>query len=138
MASNPIADELRQEYEARYATPRHEPVELGRVKDYLLALDEPADIGPGDVVPALFVLTLGRTRRPQPSRGTSVNAGDDYRFFAPLHVGDTVTITRRVVDVEEKQGKQGRMFLLRSEATYTNQHGERVAQAQLSLMRWGL
>jgi hypothetical protein len=80
MNASEIADEIRGEYESRYGGPRHEAVELGRVKDYLLAMDEPADVGPGDVVPALFVLTLGRTRRPQPSKGSAVNAGDDYEF----------------------------------------------------------
>ena len=136
--SQELADEVRRDYEARYGEPRHEVVEHGRVKDYLLAMDEPADIGPGDVVPPLFVLTLGRTRRPQPSKGSAVNAGDDYEFFAPLRVGDTVTIRREVKGVEEKQGKQGRMFLTRAETTYTNQRGELVARAQLNTLRWGL
>ena len=95
-------------------------MELGRVKDYLLAMDEPAHIGAGDVVPALFVLTLGRTRRPQPSKGSAVNAGGDYEFFVPVRVGDTITITRTVLGVDEKQGKKGRMFLLRAEASYTS------------------
>ena len=137
MTSQEAADEIRREYEARYGAQRHEPVELGRVKDYLLAMDEPADIGPGDVVPALFVLTFGRTRRPQPSKGSAVNAGDDYEFFAPVRVGDTITIARKVLGVDEKQGKNGRMFLIRAEATYTNQRGEQVALGRLNTLRWG-
>lgn len=132
-----IADAIRRDYEERYGVPRHETVELGRVRDYLLAMDEPADIGPGDVVPSLFVLTLGRTRRPQPSRGSAVNAGDDYEFFAPLRVGDTVTVRRTVQGVDEKHGKHGRMFLTRAEATYTNQRGEMVARGELRTLRWG-
>lgn len=137
MTSQEAADEIRREYETRYGAARHEPVELGRVKDYLLAMDEPADIGPGDVVPALFVLTFGRTRRPQPSKGSAVNAGDDYEFFAPLRVGDTVTVQRVLKGVDEKQGKQGRMFLARAETTYTNQRGELIARAQMNTLRWG-
>lgn len=137
MTSQEAADEMRREYQFRYGEPRKEPVELGRVKDYLLALDEPAEIGLGAVVPALFVLTLGRTRRPQPSKGGAVNAGDDYQFFAPVRVGDTITVARTVLGVDEKQGKNGRMFLVRAEISYTNQHGERVALAQLNTLRWG-
>lgn len=131
------ADEIRRDYQLRYGDARHEAVELGRVKDFLLALDEPAHLSVGDVVPALFVLTLGRTRRPQPSKGSAVNAGDDYEFFAPVRVGDTITITRTVLGVDEKQGKNGRMFLTRAEVGYTNQHGVRVAQAHLNTLRWG-
>jgi len=137
MTSQEVADEIGREYHARYGEPRHEAVELGRVKDYLLAMDEPADIRAGDVVPALFVLTLGRTRRPQPSKGSLVNAGDDYEFFVPVRVGDSITIARTVLGVDEKQGKNGRMFLLRAEVSYTNQRGERVALARLKTLRWG-
>jgi hypothetical protein len=133
-----IADEIRSEYERRYGEPRHETIELGRVRDFLLAMDEPAELGPGDVVPALFVLTLGRTRRPQPSRGSAVNAGDEYEFYAPVRVGDTIAIVRQVLGVDERQGKQGLMFLTRTEVTYTNQLGVRVARAQQNTLRWGL
>lgn len=138
MTADEVIAQIREDYMSRYGEPRHELVELGRVRDYLRALDESADIGPGDVVPALFVMTLGRTRRPQPSKGSAVNAGDDYRFFEPLRVGDTVTIERTVLSVEEKQGRHGRMFLARAEAVYTNQHGQCVARARLDTLRWGI
>jgi hypothetical protein len=76
-----IIEEIRADHARRYPAPRHEAVEAGRVRDYLLALNEPAEHFPSDPVPNLFLLTLGRTRRPQPSRGTSVNAGDEYEFL---------------------------------------------------------
>jgi N-terminal half of MaoC dehydratase len=137
MTSQAVADEIRREYQSRYGEPRHEVVELGRVRDYLLSMDEPAELGADGLVPALFVLTLGRTRRPQPPKGSAVNVGDDYEFFAPLHVGDRITISRSVLSVDEKEGKQGRMFLLRAEVSYNNQHGAKVAQARLNMLRWG-
>jgi N-terminal half of MaoC dehydratase len=131
------ADEIRADYLARYGTPRSEPVEAGRVLDYLLALNEPLQPEAMMPVPALFLLTLGRTRRPQPARGAAVNAGDDYEFLAPVFVEDVITITRRVLAIEEKQGKQGQMYLTRAEAIYTNQHGRVVARALLNTLRWG-
>ena len=45
--SQQLADEIRREYEARHGEPRHDMVEHGRVKMDSMALDEPADIGPG-------------------------------------------------------------------------------------------
>lgn len=132
-----IIEAIRHDYETRYGEPRLEPVEAGRVRDYLLAMDEPADLRDGEPVPALFLLTLGRTRRPQPARGTAVNAGDDYEFLAPVYVGDTITVERRVIAIDEKDGKVGRMYLTRAEATYTNQHGALVARARLNTLRWG-
>lgn len=44
MTSHEAAAEIRQEYESRYGAPRHETMELGRVRDYLLAMDEPAHL----------------------------------------------------------------------------------------------
>jgi acyl dehydratase len=140
-AASEVKEELTREYTGRYGLARTEPVESGRVRDYLLALDEPADpaaVAPGRPVPPLFLLTLGRTRRPMPSSGGAVNAGDVYEFFAPVHVGDSITVERRVVGVEERQGRNGRVFLIHAEATYTNQQGRLVGRALLDTMRMGI
>lgn len=136
IASDPI-EQIRRDYLARYGTPVTEPIEAGRVRDFLLAMDEPANLDTGMPVPPLFVLTLGRTRRPQPSRGSAVNAGDEFEFLGPVRIGDLITTSRRVVSVEEKQGSRGQMYLTRAEATYVNQRGEKVAVARQSTLRWG-
>lgn len=128
---------IRADYESRYGAPRTELIEAGRVRDYLLAMDELAEIGEGDAVPPLFLLTLGRTRRPQPSRGGAVNGGDEYEFYYPVRVGDRITISRRLVRIEEKQGKRGRMFVTRAESTFHNQDGKVVALAHQNIIRWG-
>jgi hypothetical protein len=132
-----VADEMRRDYESRYGMPRHELIEAGRVRDYLMAMNEPADAAPAKPVPSLFLLTLGRSRRPMPAKGTAVNAGDEYEFLAPVYIGDTITITRHVLAVEEKQGKTDLMYLTRAEVTYRNQHGETVAIAKSNVLRWG-
>lgn len=137
MTTDAIREQVRSEYEARFPAPRTERIERGRVRDYLLALDEPADLAADAEVPPLFLLTLGRTRRPQPSKGTAVKAGEDYEFFVPVRIGDTITINYRVLDVQEKQGKVGAMFLLTQEWRYVNQHGETVGVAKTTILRWG-
>ena len=135
--NDPVLDELRVEMAARYSGTRIEPVELGRVKDYLLALDEPANIGEGDTVPPLFLLTFGRTRRPQPAKGSAVKAGDEYEFRAPVRVGDTLGVTTSLVDIEVKEGKRGRMYLVVAQMTFVNQHGETVGVGRIKSFRWG-
>jgi hypothetical protein len=137
MSSDELRAKLRREYEARFPAPRVEAIELGRVRDYLLAMDEPAEIGPGDIVPPLFLLTLGRTRRPQPAKGGAVKAGDAYEFLAPVHVGERITVGCRVADIEEKQGKMGLMFLITTEWSYRNESGATVARATTTSLRWG-
>lgn len=136
-AAAKVPQELRDEMMARYSGTLTEAVELGRVRDYLLAMDEPADIGPGDAVPPLFLLTMARTRRPQPSRGTAVKAGDEYRFLAPVRIGDTLTIEQRLADIEVKEGKNGPMYLVISEGTFRNQRGETVCVRRAKSFRWG-
>lgn len=133
-----IIAENRSIFEERYGTPRSELIEAGRVRDYLLAMNEPADIQPGDPVPPLFLLTLSRMRRPQPARGSAVNAGDGYEFFAPVHVGDVIMTSNHIVSIEQKQGKAGPMYLTVFESVFVNQHGVTVAQATHRIMRWGL
>lgn len=128
---------LREEMSARYNVTRTEAVELGRVRDYLLAMDEPADLKQGDPVPPLFLLTLARTRRPQPSKGTAVKAGDAYEFVAPVLVGDTLTIEQRLIDIQVKQGKNGPMYLVIYGGAFTNQRGEKVAEQRVQSFRWG-
>ena len=130
--------ELREQMEARYNVARVEAVELGRVRDYLLALDEPADLGAGDAVPPLFMLTLARTRRPQPSKGTAVKAGDDYTFHAPVRVGDVITIRQKLADIEVKEGKNGPMYLVIVEGEFKNQRGETVCTQRVKTFRWGM
>ena len=132
-----VSPELRAEMSERYNTTRTEPVELGRVRDYLLAMDEPADIDFGEAVPPLFLLTMARTRRLQPTRGTAVKAGDQYQFIAPVHVGDTLTIEQRVTDIEVKKGKNGPMYLIIYEGTFKNQRGETVGKRTVKSFRWG-
>ncbi|MGE0387116.1 MAG: MaoC family dehydratase N-terminal domain-containing protein [Gammaproteobacteria bacterium] len=132
-----VLERLRAEMHARYDVTRTEPIELGRVRDYLLAMDEPAEVGPGEIVPPLFLLTLGRTRRPQPSAGSAVKAGDEYEFHAPVRVGDTLTVEQRLADIQVKQGRRGTMYLIVSEATFRNQHGEVVGIGRAKSMRWG-
>jgi hypothetical protein len=143
MPANPsnetIIAELRARHESRYGKPDIEVIEAGRVRDFLFALDEPAqDIVPGVAVPSLFLLTLGRTRRPRGTRGSAVNAGDAYEFFAPVHVGDTIRTVRELLGIDAKQGKQGVMYLTRTRSTYTNQRGEQVAVSHQNTLRWGL
>ena len=133
-----IIAEIRSTFEARYGTPRSELVEAGRVRDYLLAMNEPADLMPGAPVPPLFLLTLGRMRRPQPARGSSVKAGDEYEFLAPVFVGDVITISREILSIEQKQGKAGPMYLTTDEIRFVNQGGVQVAWAINRGFRWGL
>lgn len=139
MTTDETIAEIHAQHAARYGTPSVERIEAGRVRDYLLALDEPLpEFGANIVVPPLFLLTLGRTRRPQPARGSAVNGGDRFEFHAPVHIDDVIRTTRELIAVETKAGRNGETFVSRVRATYTNQRDEVVAVAERRVLQWGL
>jgi acyl dehydratase len=55
--------------------------------------------------------------------GRTVQGGQDVELLAPVRPGDTLTV-REVVDrIEEKTGRSGKLVVVSTTTTYTNQHG---------------
>jgi acyl dehydratase len=57
--------------------------------------------------------------------------GQEWEWFAPVHVGDTITAVQRLRAIEEKQGSKGPFAVVTWETTFTNQAGDEVARARL-------
>ena len=57
-------------------------------------------------------------------------------FEQPLYLGDVVTCTSRLTDIQRKTLKVGPGAFLRQEDTYTKQTGELVAVATLDIFRF--
>lgn len=53
--------------------------------------------------------------------------GYQVEYFLPVRPGDVLTRQRRILDIRERQGASGNSVFVLIEATYTNQHGEKVA-----------
>ena len=64
------------------------------------------------------------------SRGLA--GGNEYEFLKPVRAGDIVTATTKLLDLYERQGRQGigRMLFQVMEITHRNQQGEIVAKAR--------
>lgn len=56
----------------------------------------------------------------------SVDGGSQWRYYEPVRPGDRITATKKLVDLHERQGNQGRMLFKVSEITYRNQFGQVV------------
>ena len=69
---------------------------------------------------------------PSPSGWTGVAAGDEFRFFAPVRPGDTLTCRESLVEASEKQGRAGNLLFVTKQKTFTNQHGQTVMIRKLS------
>ena len=65
-----------------------------------------------------------------------VLAGDlEWEFFRPIKAEEPITGQTRVLDVYEKQGKQGKMTFFVMETLYTDHQGEKVMKDKVTLIR---
>jgi acyl dehydratase len=77
--------------------------------------------------------TFLRTCEPNPNRDVSIpvsrglDAGSEWEYFLPVRPGDRITVTRRVTDFTQKEGRLGQMLLSTAEVRYVNQFGKLVA-----------
>ena len=51
-------------------------------------------------------------------------AGNEYEIFQPARPDDVITVKRRIIGVNERQGKTGKWTFIDTEITYTNQRNE--------------
>ncbi len=56
--------------------------------------------------------------------------GEEWDFHEPVCVGDEITGTTRLADLDEKEGQKGSFVRLVRETTFTNQRGEIVAKSR--------
>ncbi len=60
---------------------------------------------------------------------TRAMAGEtEITFGAPIVAGDTITVTKRVADLYEKEGRSGPLVFVAMEFVFTNQHDRMVAR----------
>lgn len=123
------------------------PIERGKVAELARALgdddpvyrDEAAARAAGhDGIPAPLTATvLAMHWRDRAEDQLAIELGLDlarvlhgeteWKYLAPVNVGDELTGRRRIVDVTTREGRRGgAMTLLTWETEFTNQHGEAV------------
>ena len=57
----------------------------------------------------------------------NLDAGSDWEFFEPIRPGDRITVTIKLADVVEREGRLGKMIIITRETRYENQLGQIVA-----------
>lgn len=96
----------------------------------------------GIVVPLTFIASL---RVPEADEWVMklkipqkriVNAGVEMEIFMPIKTGDVVTVTSRIADLIEREGKSGKMLAMVFEITYVNQRGELAAKIRATGIRF--
>jgi len=64
-----------------------------------------------------------------------VRGGDEFEFLAPVHVGDEIRATTKLLDLYERKGDTGRMVFIVTETNYVNQRGETVMVNRATVIR---
>lgn len=120
-----------------------EPVDAGKIRRFAksLGLEDPRYYGNTEgppMAPPTFVFAVNHdstgemdeTGRPTsrislpPPYGSAIRGGNKYTFFLPVTVGDIITTHRKVIELQEKQGRTGTLVLLTYDLTYSNQRGQ--------------
>lgn len=63
-----------------------------------------------------------------------VRGGEEIEFFRPVYVNDRVTVKGKIIDMNEKDGKSGKLIFVTSEFVYTNQNGELLAKHRVTMI----
>ena len=117
-------------------------IEGGALARFVEAIEDPNPVfsdGPaarttrygGTIAPPTFFdsLTSGPMKVPfqNPYEG-SLEGGSRWRYFEPVRPGDSITVTSRISEIYERQGRLGNMLFVVREIKYTNQFGKVVAE----------
>jgi len=110
-------------------------VERGMVQRFIQAIGDPNPLWQGmNCTPPTFIGTIGFDQiQPMlasvPS-GTLLHGSTELECYQPVRVGDTITVTAKIADIRERQGKMGKMTFLTLELTYKNQKQQLAARCR--------
>ncbi len=75
-----------------------------------------------------FQIKKGKTQEGQdPIRSKftrGLNGGGEYESFHPIQAGDVISITHKISDIYERDGRMGKMVFVVSETIYRNEKAE--------------
>lgn len=84
----------------------------------------------GIVAPPTFL----RSAIPEPPKkelqnpySAGLDGGSEWEYFEPVRAGDRITVTNKISDMYEREGRLGNMLFVVRETAYVNQFGVKVA-----------
>jgi hypothetical protein len=144
-----VTDAARAQIGSVTAEYRSDPVSLRQIREYVAGTGgRPEEVGESDDgeptrAPVLFFHAACRpvvaeaVLEPDGQypflgvkgvSGRTMAGGHKYEVFAPVRVGDVLTVTERLADIVEKTGKSGELVFVTTESEYRNQRDELVAR----------
>jgi hypothetical protein len=110
-------------------------IERGKVNEFVLAIDDPNPVYQDESppLPPTFATVLtfwgganlaGYLAEIGVEIFNVLHAEQEYAYFVPLNVGDTITGQTKIEDIYFKEGRSGKMEFVQFETEFKNQHGE--------------
>ena len=99
------------------------------------------------ILPPMMVLDLGWrlyntesgriwVKIPLPSTFSEVrNGGMEVEWFAPMYLGDRLSVRHRIKDIAVKRGRRGIAAYINRETDHLNQHGTLLARVDATAVR---
>ena len=88
----------------------------------------------GVIAPPTFIPIVGNEQIQQRSALLStmsiLHGGTELECYQPVREDDVITLTTKISDVREQQGKMGKMIFVNFDTTYSNQRHELVARCR--------
>ena len=116
-------------------------VERGMVQRFVQAIGDPNPRWQNEEwAPQTFTLSLGLAQLVQElaidPRVTVLHGSTEFECYQPVVVGDTLTVTAKITDIRQRQGKMGKTAFVTFELTYKNQRQELIARCRQMLITY--
>ena len=125
-------------------------IEQGMIQRFVQAIDDPNPLWQdeehakksqygGIIAPPTLIPIIGFEQIQQQvsqliPNGTILHGATDLECYQPIRPGELVTVTTKIANVRQRQGKMGKMAFITFEATYKNQRQELVARCRQMLI----
>ena len=146
MAENSLSIEGMKAKIGEEGEPRVYEIEKGMVLRFVQAVDDPNPlwqdeeyarksqyggiIAPPTLIPIIgFEPMLQQVSQAIP-QGTLLHGATELECYQPLRPGESVTVTTKIANIREREGKMGKMTFITFENTYKNQRQELVARCR--------
>ena len=138
MAENPLSiDELKARI-GEEGEPRVYEIEKGMIQRFVQAIDDPKplwqDIAPPTLIPIIGFEQIEKQVSQLIPNGTILHGATELECYQPIRPGEFLTVTTKIANVRERQGKMGKMAFITFETTYKNQRQELVARCRQMLI----
>jgi len=135
-----ITDEIKALLNVEFG-PKVYEIEKGMVRKFAGAIDDPNPLWQ-KVAPPTFPTALALEEFTQKIFTVRcpltrfLNGGNELEYYQPIKVGDTISVTGKLSDVREREGRTGKMLFMTLELTYKNREGEVVVKGRNTIIRY--